>query len=102
MWVIVYGDPINGLKFIGPFVGRSAAIGYGLEYREPNETEDHGVISQNDYWLAPLERCGDTMAYQPSSGYGGKGDGKQRASYRKAFSKGSDKSSAQNGRTKDQ
>ena len=44
--IIVTGNPVDGLNFIGPFPNSASAI----------ERADHDGRLDADWWIAPLER----------------------------------------------
>lgn len=45
MHIIIYGDPVDGLKFIGPFNTSEEAAAYASS----------GHFDGYDWWVAPLE-----------------------------------------------
>lgn len=47
MWVVIFGDPIAGYKYHGPFVSAIDAMDYGDENRGN---------AGDEFWLAPLEQ----------------------------------------------
>ena len=47
-WVVVFGNPIDGLSFHGPFVDTACACDYA-----DNVRDQHGEFGE--YWIAPIE-----------------------------------------------
>jgi len=47
-WIVVFGNPIDGLRFHGPFVDASCARDYADDVRD-----HHG--ESEEYWLAQTD-----------------------------------------------
>jgi hypothetical protein len=45
-WIIIYGNPITGLQFAGPFPDRESAL----------EWADNNPIVEADWWITALEQ----------------------------------------------
>ena len=42
-WVLICGNPVDGLKFVGPFMSHKSARVCGAEYA-------------GDWWIAPIDQ----------------------------------------------
>lgn len=56
MFAIMYGTPLGGFGFLGPFSDHDSAVVYG-------NTETTFGAEEAPWWVVPLQKSGDCMDF---------------------------------------